>query len=96
MVTEIAIFQAAPGKADAFAEGIQRGAVVIRRDSKCHALTIHRCIEDPARFVLQIQWESVEAHTEGFRKSPLFAEYRSHINGLFLENPVVHHYQTLG
>jgi len=96
MVTEIAIFQAAPGKEDAFAEGIQQGATVILRDPRCHALTIYRCIEDPARFVLQIQWESLEAHTEGFRKSPGFAEYRSHITGLFLDNPVVHHYETLG
>ena len=29
------------------------------------------------------------------RTSPLFAEYRSHISGLFLDAPVVHHYQAL-
>ena len=95
MVTEVAIFQAVPGKEEAFAAGIQRGGQVIRRYPGCRSVAIQRCIEDSARFLLIIQWESLETHTEGFRKSPLFAEYRSHISGLFLDNPVVHHYQEL-
>jgi quinol monooxygenase YgiN len=95
MITEIAIFQAIPGKEENFAQGIQQGIQVIRRDSGCRSVMVQRCIEDPTRFVLIVQWDSVEAHTEGFRKSPLFAEYRSHINGLFQDSPVVHHYETL-
>jgi|SRR5579859_6444907 len=95
MITEIAIFQAVPGKEEAFAQGIQQGIAAIRRDAGCRSAAVQRCIEDPARFMLVIQWESLEAHTEGFRKSPGFAEYRSHITGLFVDNPVVHHYEAL-
>jgi quinol monooxygenase YgiN len=95
VITEIAIFQAVPGKEDAFAQGIQQGIEVVKRDSGCRSIAVHRCIEDLTRFMLVVQWESLEAHTEGFRKSPLFAEYRSHINGLFLDSPTVHHYQAL-
>ena len=96
MVTEIAVFQAIPGKEKAFAQGIQQGVEVVKRDAVCRSASAQRCIEDPARFLLIIQWENLEAHMEGFRKSPRFAEYRSHINGLFAEgSPVVHHYQVL-
>jgi len=95
MVTEIAVFQAVPGKEEAFAVGIQQGIEVIRRDPGCRAVSASRCIEDPARFLLTVQWESLEAHNEGFRKSPQFAEWRSHITGLFLDNPVVFHYEVL-
>ncbi len=95
MITEIAIFQAVPGKEEAFAQGIQKGLEVIRRDAGCRSAASHRCIEDPARFMLVIQWASLEAHTQGFRTSPGFAEYRSHITGLFLDAPVVHHYAAL-
>lgn len=95
MVTEVATFQAIPGKEEAFAAGIQRGGEVISSYPGCRSFTVQRCIEDPTRFLLIIQWDSLETHTEGFRKSPLFAEYRSHISGLFLDNPVVHHYQAL-
>ncbi|HEY7350970.1 MAG TPA: antibiotic biosynthesis monooxygenase family protein [Ktedonobacterales bacterium] len=95
MITEIAIFQAVPGKAEAFAQGIQKGIEVVRRDAGCHSVAVHRCIEDTGRFMLVVQWDSLEAHTEGFRKSPLFAEYRSHIAGLFQDSPVVHHYEAI-
>jgi quinol monooxygenase YgiN len=95
MVTEIAVFQAVPGKEDAFAQSIMRGIEVVKRDPGCRSVSVHRCIEDPARFLLVVAWDSLEAHTEGFRKSPLFAEWRSHINGLFLDSPAVHHYQAL-
>jgi heme-degrading monooxygenase HmoA len=95
MITEIAIFQAVPGKEEAFAQGIQQGIKVIGRDPGCRSVNAQRCIEDPARFLLVVQWDSLEAHTEGFRKSPSFAEYRSHINGLFQDSPVVHHYEAI-
>ena len=96
MVTEIAVFQAIPGKEEAFAQGIQQGIKVIGRDAGCRSVVVQRCIEDPARFLLVVEWDSLEAHTEGFRKSSSFAEYRSHINGLFQDNPVVHHYEAPG
>ncbi len=95
MITEIAVFQAVPGKEDAFAQGIQKAIETVARGSGCRSIAAHRCIEDPARFMLIVEWDSLEAHIEGFRKSPLFAEYRSHINGLFLDSPVVHHYEVL-
>jgi heme-degrading monooxygenase HmoA len=96
MITEIAVFQAVPGKEESFAQGVRAAIKVIERDPGCRSVAVQRCIEDPARFVLVVQWVSLEAHTEGFRKSPSFAVYRSHINGLFLDNPVVHHYEALG
>lgn len=96
MVTEIAVFQAVPGKEEAFAQGILQGIQVVKRDGGCRSVSANRCIEDPGRFVLMVQWESLEAHTEGFRKSAQFAEWRSHITGLFLDTPVVFHYEALG
>lgn len=95
MITEIAVFQAVPGKEEAFAQGIQRAIAAVAHGAGCHSIAAHRCIEDPARFMLIVEWDSLEAHTEGFRKSPLFAEYRSHISGLFLDAPAVHHYEVL-
>ena len=96
MITEVAVFQAVPGKEEDFAQGIQQGIKVIGRDAGCRSVGVQRCIEDRARFLLVAEWDSLEAHTEGFRKSPAFAEYRSHINGLFLDSPVVHHYEAPG
>ena len=50
------------------------------------------CIEQPNRYVLLIRWESLEAHTIGFRGSELFKEWRGLIGEFFENPPVVQHF----
>lgn len=95
MVLEIAEFNAQPGKADEFQAGLIRGMEVVRRAEGCRSVTLRRCIEDPNRFIAEIEWETLEHHTVSFRGGPLFAEYRSHIAGLFVDPIVARHYETL-
>jgi quinol monooxygenase YgiN len=95
MVTEIAEFTARPGKADELQAGLTRAMDVIRRGEGCRGIILRHCIEEPDRFVYEITWETLQHHTVAFRQGPLFAEYRGHINGLFVEPVVVHHYNTL-
>lgn len=40
----------------------------------CLAYELSRCVEDPTRYVLRIEWDSADGHLQGFRKS---AEFRS-------------------
>lgn len=96
MVLEIAEFNAQPGKADEFQAGLIQGMEVVRRAEGCRSVTLRRCIEDPNRFIAEIEWETLEHHTVSFRGGPLFAEYRSHITGLFVDPIVARHYETVG
>lgn len=92
MVTEIAEFTALPGKAGELEAGLVRGLEIIRGAEGCRSARLGHCIEDPDRFVYMIAWETLEHHTVVFRGGPLFPQYRSHINGLYAEPIVVHHY----
>ena len=38
--------------------------------------SVHKGVESPERYVLQIWWTSIEAHNDGFRQSPAFAQWR--------------------
>ena len=40
-------------------------------------------------------WDTLEDHTVGFRESPAFAEWRSHIGPFFDGQPEVDHYGPL-
>lgn len=95
MVKEIALVTAQPGKAEALAAGLLAALPVIRRAEGCHSAALRRQIEDPAIFALEIEWETLESHTVVFRGGPLFAEYRSHIAGLFVDPIVARHYQQV-
>ena len=45
--------------------------------------------------MLRIEWDTVEAHTEGFRGGPLFPQWRSHWGEHMDGTPDVQHYQVI-
>lgn len=45
--------------------------------------------------MLTVEWDSLEAHTVGFRQSPAFAEWRALIGPYFAEPPQVEHFDVL-
>jgi quinol monooxygenase YgiN len=93
MVTEIAIFTAVTGKESELGKAILRGLDVIRQHPGCVSARVERCIENPRQYMLINVWTSLQAHLEDFRGGALYPEWRSHINGLFEENPTVFHYE---
>lgn len=95
MVTEIARYRAQPGKSDALASGLIAAMAVFQADEGCQSIRLRRCLEDDQVFMYEIEWISLDYHVNVFRKGPLFAQYRSHINGLFVEPVDVNHYETI-
>jgi heme-degrading monooxygenase HmoA len=59
------------------------------------ALQLHRCIESDGRYLLLVQWRSVEDHTVGFRQSPQFLRWRELIGPYFAGAPFVEHYESV-
>lgn len=97
MILEIADFRIVDGRQAEFEEAIQKAiATVISRASGFKGATVRRSIESPQRYVLQVQWETLEDHTKGFRESPLFGEWRGIIGPFFAAPPEVEHFQAFG
>jgi heme-degrading monooxygenase HmoA len=93
MVLEIADIRIHPGKQAEFEEAIQRAiATVASRAKGASNAHVKRCIETPERYILTIEWETLEDHTVGFRQGPLFAEWRGIIGQFFAQPPLVEHF----
>lgn len=56
------------------------------------SLSLSRSIESPNLYLLLVEWESVEAHTEGFRKSPEFERWRELLHHFYEPKPVIEHF----
>ena len=50
-----------------------------------------RSVENPLKFVLHVQWESVDHHMVKFRAAPEFQEWRSNVGHTFAAPPNVWH-----
>ena len=93
MILELADIRIQPGQQAAFAEAIVRGLkTVIAQAEGVLGWQVHHCVESPERFVLQIRWATLEAHTVGFRQGPLFTEWRAIVGPFFAQPPVVEHF----
>jgi heme-degrading monooxygenase HmoA len=96
MILELADIRIAPGQQAAFDEAIARGVATVA--AKAHGFrgfSVHKGIESPERYVLQIWWDTLEDHTVGFRQSPAFAEWRAIVGPFFAVPPVVEHFSPL-
>ena len=95
MITEIADIRVRPGTGPEFAAAIGRARAIVESSPGCLGVEVLGGIESPERFVLVIRWATLEAHTEGFRASPAFGEWRSAIGGFFAADPHVEHFATV-
>lgn len=96
MIYELADIQVKPEDHAAFA-AVLKGAVdtVLSRSEGYLAHRVMACQETPGRYVLLVEWASLEAHTVGFRASPAFAQWRALIGPYFAKPPHVEHFDEV-
>ena len=96
MILEIADITIRPGEQAAFDAAIARGIqTVISRARGFRHASVHKGIESPERYVLQVEWDTLENHTVDFRGSPAFAEWRAIVGPFFAAPPKVEHFAAV-
>jgi heme-degrading monooxygenase HmoA len=95
MILEHALITIRPDSHDEFEAAVTRAREVISAAPGFRSFALHRGIETPDRYLLLVGWDTLEDHTVGFRESPAFAEWRSHIGPFFDGQPEVDHYGPL-
>ena len=96
MILELADIRIAPGKQAEFDAAIERGVrTVISRAEGFRGFKVNKGIESPERYILQIFWDTLEAHTVDFRQGPLLPEWRAIVGPFFAQPPVVEHFTVV-
>ena len=95
MVLEIAEFDVQPGAESAFEAGYRSAVGAVRESAGLLSLRMTQGVETPTRFVLLVEWESLEAH-QAFRDSERFPVWRAGIGPHLAQPPHVEHFLDLG
>jgi heme-degrading monooxygenase HmoA len=92
MVLEIADFAVAEGSVDEFAAAYRGARAVLAGTPGCRSVRMTHCVETPSRFVLFVEWDSIEAHENNFRATERFEKWRAAIGPFFARPPLVEHF----
>jgi heme-degrading monooxygenase HmoA len=92
MVLELATIDIVEDKNADFEKALERAKQVIAQSKGFIQITSKKCLEISTRYVLFIEWETLEDHTIGFRESDLFVQWRALIGPFFAQAPLVQHY----
>lgn len=96
MILEHADLRIDPARATDFETAIEHGAsTVIAQAHGFRGYQVHRSQETPGRYVLLIEWDTLEDHTVGFRQSEAFARWRGMVGPFFTQPPVVEHLERV-
>jgi heme-degrading monooxygenase HmoA len=95
MILEHAILDVTPGREGEFEVAFRRAKAIIAAADGCRSVTLQRCLEHAGRYLLLVEWDRLEDHTEGFRSSPAFAEWRELLHHFYDPFPVVEHFELL-
>ena len=95
MILEAAVLQVREGAEAGFEEAMVKAAPAIAGSPGYIGHELQRCVETKGRYLLLVRWETLEAHTEGFRGSEAYGEWRTLLHHFYDPFPVVEHFEVV-
>ncbi|MET0977411.1 MAG: antibiotic biosynthesis monooxygenase [Paeniglutamicibacter terrestris] len=95
MITEHALLPVIAGMEEEFMAAFERARPLIAATEGFEGLQLSRSIETPHIFLLLVLWQSVEAHTVGFRGSENYLQWKHLLHRFYEPFPVVEHFRTI-
>lgn len=93
MILEVADVRIAPGRQADFERAAHHGIqTVIAKSPGFRGYQVRSSIETPERYLLLLEWDTLEDHTVGFRGSAAYAEWRAIVVDFFAASPFVEHF----
>jgi heme-degrading monooxygenase HmoA len=95
VIIEHALLPVKAGSEAAFERAFAEAKDIIAAMPGFAGLTLSRCVERPAAYLLLVEWDRLEDHTEGFRGSPEYQRWRALLHDFYEPFPTVEHYTTV-
>ncbi|WP_158823153.1 antibiotic biosynthesis monooxygenase [Granulicella sp. S156] len=93
MILEVATLDVRAGQEDEFEAAFKKALPLITGMQGYISHQIRRCHEKPSRYILLVEWAKLEDHTQGFRGSPQYQEWRALLHHFYDPFPTVEHYR---
>lgn len=95
MILEVALLDVIAGRETEFQAAFTDAQRIIASMPGYVSHELQRCVEQPTRYLLLVNWQRLEDHTVGFRQSPQYQEWRALLHHFYEPFPQVEHYQRI-
>jgi heme-degrading monooxygenase HmoA len=92
LILEHAILDVPPNRMAEYEAALREALPYISETPGFVGLEVRACLETPGRYLLLVRWETLEAHTVGFRQSTRYQKWRALLHGFYQPMPLVQHY----
>lgn len=93
MILEVAILNIKEGVSDAFEESFKSAEAIISSRKGYISHQLKKCIEEENKYLLLVNWETLEDHEIGFRKSEEYKVWKDLLHHFYKPFPTVEHYR---
>ena len=95
MTLEVVILNIKTGLDNDFESSFNKASSIISSANGYLSHELHKCLEVEGKYLLLIKWETLEAHTVGFRSSPEYQEWRKLLHHFYEPFPTVEHFEKV-
>ena len=95
MILEVATLNVRPGSQPKFEAAFAQAAPIIASMPGYVSHQLQQCVEASSRYVLLVEWTTLEAHTVGFRGSPEYLRWKQLLHHFYDPFPTVEHYSMV-
>ena len=95
MILEVAILTVIPTQTDAFEIAFKQAEPLIQVQKGYISHELQRCLEKENQYILLVKWATLTDHTEGFRGSAEYQDWKKLLHHFYEPFPVVEHYTLI-
>ena len=95
MIREVAILDVRADQQAAFELAFTGAVPLIRATRGFLRLDLERCLESENRYLLTVEWETLENHTVDFRQSDRYNDWKAALHHFYEPFPTVEHYESV-
>lgn len=93
MILEVAILNIKKGLSEDFEKSFMKAQKIISSMKGYVSHELKKCIEQQDKYILLVNWRTIEDHEIGFRKSEAYQEWRALLHHFYEPFPIVEHYK---
>ncbi|TGV03568.1 antibiotic biosynthesis monooxygenase family protein [Flavivirga rizhaonensis] len=93
MILEVAILNIKKGLSVDFENSFQEAQNIISSMKGYISHELKKCVEQEDKYILLVNWETIEDHEIGFRKSNEYQTWKALLHHFYELFPIVEHYK---